>query len=526
MTRRPSRAPAAANHRLAGLLLLVGMAACGAEDAASEPEPDARPTAPDALASDAASTDETDLGLAPEEDATLAEDAGASDADVAPPDAGSPLPPELALAAAEVEAAITPWVEAGWLPAASVALVVGEHIHFLDFGEVSAARPEPPTPDALYAIGSVSKTFTGLLLADAVERGEHTLDTPLQALLPEGVTAPSDRGEGITLEHLTTHTSALPRDAEDPDTPEPRWYADFTLENLWTWLSGVSLPRAPGAELEYSNVGVGLLGQVLAFAAQTDFETLLRDRVTGPLALPNTLSVLDPDHAAAFVPGRVDDVEVEYLNLAAVNPAGGFVSSTREMARYLQFQTGALSGPLDAAITRAQTPLRPAGEGLQIAYNWFMQTSPRYVFHDGSVPGHATNVIFDPENDHGVVFLTASNTYSVYPLTNFALARLAGVELPAPTPPAEGVVEPARLDDYTGTYDVGPTFRFFITRTATHLYFRLTGQGALRLYPEADAEDAFYLRVVLARVTFERDDAGAVIRCVLHQNGQRIVATR
>lgn len=521
------------NRPLPWLLAVVGLTACGADGTTNEPAQDATPAVPDAVEGDAgAVVPDADAGaIIPDADAgagAVSPDAGAVSPDAGEdlPDAGAPPPPALALAAAEVSAAVTPWVEAGWLPAASMALVVGEHTHFLDFGEISAARPEPPTPDALYAIGSVSKTFTGLLLADAVERGEHTLDTPLQALLPEGVTAPTFEGVGIALSHLTTHTSALPRDAVDPDTPEPRWYADFTLDNLWTWLAGVSLDRAPGAELVYSNAGTGLLGQVLAFAAQTDYETLLRDRVTGPLALPDTLAVLDPDHAAAFVPGRVDEVEVEYQHLAALSPAGGFVSSTRAMARYLQFQTGARSGPLDAAITRAQTPLRPVGEGMQIAYNWFVQTSPRYVFHDGSVPGHATNVIFGPENDLGVVFLTASNTYAVYPLTNFALARLAGVEVPAPTPPAEGFVEPARLDDYVGTYTVGPAMRFFVTRSDPHLSFRLSGQEAIRLYPDAEAEDAFHLRVVLARVTFERDAEGAVLRCVLHQNGQRIAGTR
>jgi CubicO group peptidase (beta-lactamase class C family) len=278
--------------------------------------------------------------------------------------------------------------------------------------------------------------------------------------------------------------------------------------------------------MEYSNAGVGLLGQVLARAAGADFETVLHDRVTGPLALPNTLATLDPDHAAAFVPGRVDEVEVEYQNLAALSPAGGFVSSTRDMARYLQFQTGALTGPLDAALARGQTPLHPVGENMEIAYNWFVQTAPRYVFHDGAVPGHSTQVIFGPENDLGVVFLSASNTYAVYPLTNFALARLAGVDVPAPEPPAEGALDPARLDEYTGTFIVRPGLRFFVTRTESHLYFRLSGQNELRLYPDADADDAFYLRVVLARVTFERDETGTVTRCILHQNGQTIRATR
>src|SRR5690606_27539378 len=116
----------------------------------------------------------------------------------------------------------------------------------------------------IYEIGSVTKALTGLLLADLIERKLVAADDPAQKFLPEGLTMPIAGDKPITLEHLSTHTSGLPRlpsNFAPADPADP--YADYTQERMFDFLKSHKLRRAPGKH-EYSNYGAALLGQLLA----------------------------------------------------------------------------------------------------------------------------------------------------------------------------------------------------------------------------------------------------------------------
>ncbi len=145
-------------------------------------------------------------------------------------------------------------------------------------GPVGAATFDGNT---LFEIGSMSKVFTSLLLADMVQRGEVALDDPAEKYLPAGATMPMRDGRKITLEDLATHRSGLPRlpdnlSFRDPTNP----YADYSEANLLDFLGRYQLTRDIGSTYEYSNLGVGLLGYLLARRAGTDYETLLKRRIT------------------------------------------------------------------------------------------------------------------------------------------------------------------------------------------------------------------------------------------------------
>ncbi|HEX3107684.1 MAG TPA: serine hydrolase, partial [Thermoanaerobaculia bacterium] len=139
---------------------------------------------------------------------------------------------------------------------------------------------KPVDANTVFEIGSVTKVFTSLLLADAVQRGEVALTDPVSKYLPPGVKVPERNGKKITLVDLATHTSGLPRmptnfHPKDPGNP----YADYTVAQLYEFLSSYELTRDPGSQYEYSNLGGGLLGHVLALRAGTDYETLVRKRI-------------------------------------------------------------------------------------------------------------------------------------------------------------------------------------------------------------------------------------------------------
>ena len=162
-------------------------------------------------------------------------------------------------------------------------------------GSFTHDDPRPVDGDTLFEIGSVTKVFTTLLLADMVRRGEVTLDDPVAKFLPPDVTVP-ERGRAITLQDLATHTSGLPRlptNFAPRDFTNP--YADYSVAALPVPVRPRADARRRRAILEYSNLGVGLLGHVLARRAGVDYEALVVARIAKPLGLMSTRMTLTPE---------------------------------------------------------------------------------------------------------------------------------------------------------------------------------------------------------------------------------------
>jgi serine-type D-Ala-D-Ala carboxypeptidase/endopeptidase len=184
-------------------------------------------------------------------------------------------------------------------------LVDGELVAGIVVGLYDAGKPEiygfgkgpgskPPDGRTLFEIGSVTKVYTGLLLADAVQRKEVELDTPITELLPPGVTAPVHDGTVITLHQLATHSSGLPRlppslVAADR-SPDP--YARYGEDDLFRDLVATRLEHAPGEQIGYSNYGAGLLGHLLGRRIGGGYAEAMQTRILAPLGLADTYLVV------------------------------------------------------------------------------------------------------------------------------------------------------------------------------------------------------------------------------------------
>ena len=140
--------------------------------------------------------------------------------------------------------------------------IVDEHgSSIVSYGKLDNGTDQEVNGDTLFEIGSITKTFTALLLQDMIERGEMKLDDPVAKYLPKSVKMPTRNGKEITLLQLATQTSGLPL---FPDNLDPKRadnpYADYTVEKLYAFLSGYQLTRDPGAKYEYSERGNGIAG--------------------------------------------------------------------------------------------------------------------------------------------------------------------------------------------------------------------------------------------------------------------------
>jgi len=333
-----------------------------------------------------------------------------------------------------------------------------------------------PAGDTIFPIGSVSKTFTGLLLASQVEAGQLALDTPVQQLLPAGVTVPTYNGTQITLEDLTTHTSGLPDGppaSYQPSDPANYW-ADFSVADLYAMLASTPLASAPGTQFVYSNIGEGLLGLALSLQAGSSWNDDVQRAIAEPLALGDTTNVLTPAQALRRAPGYDGDLAPAepWTFTEATAGAGSLRSTANDLLAYAAAQAGITPAPTDAlgaAMARSQVPLRATSfAGYQIGYNWIVGSDGSVVWHNGGVGDGLAFVGFDPKAHVGVVVLTdtaalgvSTPIFSDLP-TSIGLLVLAWMKDASDVPPAMSTLLPAtvtvdsaQLQSYAGMYDVG-----------------------------------------------------------------------
>ncbi len=264
-------------------------------------------------------------------------------------------------------------------------------------GVVETVTTGPVAPDAVFELGSITKAVTGLLLADAVVRGEVALDEPLAAVLPGArPRAP------ITLEQLATHTAGLPRvplgyvrrhalrHRRDP-------YARSTLPELLHDLGAV---RPRRRHLGYSNLGAALLGQALAARLGAPYEELVETRVLGPLGVEGVWARGAP---AVATPHDRRGRPVPAWSLGAYAPAG-CLRGTAAGALGLSLACMAPPAALRDAMTLALTPRKLRGP-LQPGLGWMRSPAGRGVrmwWHNGGTGGSRAFTGFVPEREVAV----------------------------------------------------------------------------------------------------------------------------
>ncbi len=378
-----------------------------------------------------------------------------------------------------------------------------------------------PTADTVYEIGSISKVFTGVLLAALVRDGSVKLDTPVEELLPPGSRMPSSGERKITLVDLSTHSSGLPRMPDnfapkDPTNP----FADYTEERLLEFLAAVKPARAPGVAYEYSNVGVGLLGWAVARKAGKSYEQYLAEQITGPLGMKSTVVTLTPETKARLAPGHdMEGRPQANWDLTSLAGAGGIRSTVADMMLFLKANLAGGKRPIDAALAAArEVRYTPPGAGAQrLGLGWHIG-EPGVHWHNGQTGGYHSFAAVDTAGGRAVVVLADTATGDVDELGNDLLRMLAGVKV------EKIAVKPEILAEYAGSYAIVPQFKLVVTVERGRLMVQATGQPKFPVYPRSETQ--FFYKVVDAQLTFERDAEGKVSRLILHQNGQEMPAPR
>ena len=401
----------------------------------------------------------------------------------------------------------------------AVGIVDSNGRRFVNYGTFGVNDPRPIASDTVFEIGSVTKVFTSLLLADMAQRGEVSLDDPVAKYLPPEVKVPERGGKQITLVDLATQTSGLPRmpnnfSPKDPNNP----YADYGLDRMFAFLSSYTLTRDIGAQYEYSNYGAALLGNALARRAGMDYEALVRTRITTPLKMQSTAITLSPDMKKRLAPGHNDSRRpAANWDLTAFAGAGALRSDAADMLAFLAANLGYVESPLSKAMAAMTQTRRPGPtKDIEIALAWHIthRGEREIIWHNGGTGGYRSWIGYDPKARIGVVALSnMSTTVGVDDIgvhlvdSTAALAKLTPLKTHS-----EVTLDPKVLDRYTGVYQFAPAITLTVTREGAQMFAQLTGQPKFEIFAEGDHD--FFLKVVDAQLTFED---GAV---VLHQNGR------
>ena len=333
------------------------------------------------------------------------------------------------LSESEMSDLLAHWVDKRHKSVGVVAGVVRQQERIVvGHGRLAVDDPRQPDGDTVFEIGSVTKVFTSTLLADLVVRGELELDTPVQSLLGAEARMPTRGGAEITLGHLATHNSGLPRlpDNLDP-ADETNPYADYTAERLYEFLAAHELDRDIGATVEYSNLGYGLLGHALARGQGGDYETLVTERVLEPLRMSDTAATLTPPLRQRLASGHDGSLKpAANWDLAVHAGAGALLSTVNDQLTFLEANLGLRESPLREAMEHAHLPrVEDQVLGMDIGLGWMVHDSEegRIVWHNGGTGGYSSFIGFDPASQVGVVVL--SNTADSVDYLGFRLLNRA-----------------------------------------------------------------------------------------------------
>jgi D-alanyl-D-alanine-carboxypeptidase/D-alanyl-D-alanine-endopeptidase len=424
-----------------------------------------------------------------------------------------------------LDQSLQPYIASKSLAGVSVGVITPQ-------GEIERYYGEGMSATAIVEIASVTKTFTGLLLADLNREGKVALDDPLQKYLPSGATAPDLDGREITLLDLATHTSGLP--APGPaDGFLPAWYSPTGLRLLslhlihWNFydlalgvresdldaaLSKYRLKFKPGTHWEYSNLGMGLLGLALAKAAgEPDYESLLRHRIGEPLHLSDTWVNLPPGLQGRLIQGYNEGGKAApHFNLGPLAAAGGLKSTLPDLMAYLRLQLGlphsGPSGLLSSAESSHQVRrVLPGTPPRELPLSWHRDAASGMLYHSGAALGFHSWLGFIPGKKSGLVLFSNSAAQVIEEIGPELLKEAVGLPAAVPKPMIAVSLEAPALNRCTGAYLLDKT-KLLVSREGDHLLIQFGSKSPSRIWPRSPS--SYFCKEWDCRVDFRLPGEG------------------
>jgi serine-type D-Ala-D-Ala carboxypeptidase/endopeptidase len=437
-----------------------------------------------------------------------------------------------------------------------VAGIIDEHgTRIISYGKPGKDSTQTVNGDSVFEIGSISKVFTATLLADMIERGEMRLDDPLAKYLPPSVKVPKRNGREITLKDLATHSSSLPRMPGNfvptgvmvksflcPfckfDGVVADLWARYSFEDTYEALSDLRLKRDIGSLFEYSNWGVALLGNVLSLRTGTDYEALLKARITEPLQMHDTAVKLTPRMSEHLAHGHDQNGKPQpNWDMPTFAGAGGIRSTANDLLKFVAVHLGFKDAPISKAALRTHDRQYECCNGehdVEIGLGWFLepQFEGTIITHTGGTAGYVTFMAFDRAKRKGVIVLSNSVLF----IDDIGHHLLDNIQYPLADNPKKRTAIPADpklLPAYAGKYRLPSGETLTITAEGERLFATRDGKKKVEIFAQ-NARDFFWkvpdakasFKNSDVRATFVRNDKSDVTHLVLHVPGRHAPAPR
>jgi CubicO group peptidase (beta-lactamase class C family) len=408
-------------------------------------------------------------------------------------------------------------------PSIAIGIVDENGARYYNFGKMSR-EGQLVDEHTIYEIGSITKVFTAILLAQQVIDSLALLDDPINDYLPPEVKVPVMGLSDISLGNLSDHTSGIPRMPSNfaPSNPNNP-YADYSEEQMYPFISNYEPTREVGSAYEYSNIAQGLLGHILALNSDLSYESLMIKNIASPLGMDETRITFDQKMKDNLAIGHNSGAETENWDIPTLAGAGAIRSSTYDMLKFLSANLGYTETPLRAALDMTHKIRHNKAGDMRVGLGWHIKKGAEgdVIWHNGGTGGYRAFAGFVMESGKGVVALTNS-TVSVDDIGFHLLDPDSDLREIRSKSDASQVSEEI-LESYVGRYELGPRFSIWISREGKQLYGQGTGQGRFELFAENSKE--FYLMVVDARITFQvnKDEVESL---TLFQSGQEIIGRK
>jgi serine-type D-Ala-D-Ala carboxypeptidase/endopeptidase len=324
------------------------------------------------------------------------------------------------------------FVEAGNSDGLSIAVVVHGRTRFYNFGTTVRGKAQLPTQDTVYEIGSVTKTFTSLLLAQALVAKKADGSDDIRRYLPGKYPGLAYQGTPITLTELAATTSALPDNIPDfmglvkteglEKAPGAimQMLKPYSQAKLLADLQGVSLSSKPGAAPAHSNVAPEVLGIILERLYGRTYADLVAQYIEQPLGMKSGVAKERlAQMASGYMAGDAPTPLISTLNF--ILPAGGLRYSASDMAKYAAYQ---VSSSHDPAVALTHQPAWGDPDQDAVGFNWTIKNMPgggKRLSQSGGTFGFSSFVDLYPASHCGIVLLANRSG----PMTQDQLADLS-----------------------------------------------------------------------------------------------------
>lgn len=318
----------------------------------------------------------------------------------------------------EIELVVRPYIQKANTVGLSIGILKDGKISTYNYGETVKGNNQLPTPNTIFEIGSITKTFTAALLAYYANDGKVKLTDPIVKYLPDSV-ATNAALKPVTLQSLSNHTSGFARVPENLDfttTDALNPYKNYNKQQLFAYLKTCKLNSLPGERYDYSNLGVGLLGTILSQVSGKTFEQMVTEIICKPLMMQSTVQHLSPAKQTNFasVYNATGNITTPW-DFDVLAPCGALHSSVNDLLTYARVNMEPPADKLGKALELTHQITFSKDAKLGLAWHIILVDGVEYYFHNGGTYGSSSFLAFNTQKKLAVVILSnsAENTDAI-----------------------------------------------------------------------------------------------------------------